>query len=79
MNLELDHFFILEEPLCIYVPFAEPVTRTVAMGKFSVIRHVRIQTPVKLLSEVLQVVAEADLLSIEIGDEHLAEVTFDDN
>ena len=65
------------EPLCIYVPFMEPVDRLIEKGKFKSISHVHVHVPVMSLSEELQVVSNSDGLSIVCGKEHLMEVTFD--
>ena len=67
----------LIEPLCIYIPFMEPVERKVVKGKFKSINHVHLQVPVESLSEALLVASQADGLSLECGEEHLMEVTFD--
>ncbi len=66
----------LTEPLCIYVPFMQPVERTIEKGPFKSISHVHLHVPVESLSEELQAVSHSGGLSIECGVEHLMEVTF---
>jgi hypothetical protein len=67
----------LVEPLCIYVPFMEPLDRVIEKGKFKSISHVHLHVPVASLSEELQIVSNSDGLSIVCGTEHLMEITFD--
>jgi len=69
----------LLEPLCIYVPFVEPQSSTAknVKGEFKSISQVQIYTPSEPLSNVLSVVDEVDRLSINYGDQHLMEITFD--
>lgn len=69
----------LVEPLCIYIPFMEPVDRVVEIGKFKSISHLHVHVPVESLSEELLAASEADGLSVECGSEHLMELTFDQN
>ena len=69
----------LSEPLCIYVPFMAPPIRRVEQGKFKSITNVHITVPVKSLSTVLDIALTADRLSIELGDQHLMTVTFDEH
>lgn len=71
----------LLEPICFYVPFAEPKSSVpnTEEGSFKSISHVQIWTPSEFLSDILAVANTADGLSIERGDEHLMEVTFDNN
>jgi hypothetical protein len=64
------------EPLCIYVPFMDPVARTREEGKFRSISHVRITLAAASLSDTLAKVSSIDGLEIALGDEHLMEVTF---
>ena len=66
----------LTEPLCIYVPFMQPVERAIEKGQFKSISHVHLHVPVASLSEELQAVSHSDGLLIECGVEHLMEVTF---
>ena len=66
----------LMEPLCIYVPFMEPVKRELVQGRFKSIKHVHLHVPVKSLSQELLLASQADGLSIECGGEHLLEVSF---
>ncbi len=68
---------ILEEPLCIYVPFMGPVERKVEVGKFKSISQLKMIVPVESLSEQLFVTNQVDGFSVESGHEHLLEVTFD--
>ncbi len=67
----------LVEPLCIYVPFMQPVDRTVEKGNFKSISNVHLHVPVGSLSEELLIAAQAEGLSVECGEDHLMEVTFD--
>ncbi|MFV2057641.1 MAG: hypothetical protein ACC707_14335 [Thiohalomonadales bacterium] len=70
----------IDEPLCIYMPFIEPqgTIYTPMEGSFTSISHVRISTPSGPLSNVLSIAGAADRLTIENGDQHLMEVTFND-
>ncbi len=67
------------EPLCIYVPFIEPIEQTIEEGTFKSISNVKIYTTAEKISDVLTIVNKADRLTIASGDEHLMEVTFDEN
>jgi hypothetical protein len=76
----------LIEPLCIYVPFMEPVEKVIDLasekGTFNFISHVHIHVPVnslsqKSLSPELLIASQSKELSVECGAEHLMEVTFD--
>ena len=69
----------LLEPLCFYVPFMEPKSsdHEIEEGVFKVISKVHIYTPADPLSDVLVIADTADRLSIDHGNEHLMEVTFD--
>lgn len=69
----------LLEPLCIYAPFIEPCVRETEEGTFKSISNVKIYTPVKKPSEVLAEVHKAERLSLAYGDQHLMEVTLDEN
>ena len=71
----------LIEPLCVYMPFIEPgmsngTDENAGIGPIS---KVKVYTPAEPISNVLGVVSTADRLSVEHGDEHLMDVTFDDN
>ncbi len=71
------------EPLCVYMPFVEPGTsiKSVDNGVFRSISKVHILYPIlsESISDVLEAVSSADRLSIEHGNEHLMEVTFNEN
>ena len=67
----------LVEPLCIYVPFMEPVDRIIEKGKFKSISHVHIHVPTEYLSEELLAASQSEGLSVECGTAHLMEITFD--
>lgn len=71
----------LIEPLCIYVPFMEPAEKQVEpelkLGKFKCITNVHLHVPVVSQSKVLLIASQAEGLSVECGEEHLIEVTFD--
>ena len=69
----------LLEPLCIYVPFIEPEVRKIDKGTFKSFSHVKIYTTANQLSEVLTIADGADRLSIAHGQQHLMEITFDEN
>ena len=69
----------LLEPLCIYVPFMEPYARKIKAGTFKSISHVKVYTTSEKLSDVLSVANEADRLSITHGNQHLMEITLDEN
>ena len=70
----------LLEPLCFYVPFVEPELSTCKTeeGTFKSISKVHIYTPSEPISDVLGVADTADRLSIDYGNQHLMEITFDD-
>jgi len=70
----------LLEPLCFYMPFIEPTTSACKTeeGTFKSISQVKICTPSEPTSDVLEVADTADRLSIEHGNQHLMEITFDD-
>lgn len=67
----------LTEPLCIYVPFMEPVEREIIQGRFKSINHVHLHVPATSLSQELLLVSRADGITLECGEEHLLEVFFD--
>ena len=71
----------LFEPLCVYMPFIEPGVSSGSDENTDIvsISKVKVYTPAEPMSNVLGIVNTADRLSIEQGDEHLMEVTFDDN
>ncbi len=69
----------LLEPLCIYVPFLNPPSRKAEQGIFRSLSNIKITTPINTLSDVLDVVNKADRVSVVRGDQHLIEVTLDDN
>ena len=69
----------LLEPLCIYAPFIEPCIREVEEGIFKSLSNVKIYTTVEKPSDVLAAVHKADRLSIACGDQHLMEITLDEN
>ncbi len=69
----------LLEPLCFYVPFIEPFERKIEKGIFKSISNVKIYTTTENTSGVLDVAHRADRLSIANGDQHLMEITFDEN
>ena len=73
----------LLEPLCVHMPFVEPAKSVDSLepvkGVLNTVTHVHMYTPSDPMSEVLHKVGEADRLSISYGDEHLMEVTFDNN
>lgn len=71
----------LIEPLCVFMPFNQPEmshgsNENTDIGSIS---KVKVYTPAEPMSNVLGIVNAADRLIIEQGDEHLMEVTFDDN
>ena len=67
------------EPLCIYVPFMNPPDRKIEDGIFKSLSDIKITTPANPLSDVIETVNSADRLSVVSGDQHLIEVTLDDN
>ena len=69
----------LLEPLCIYVPFIEPEVRKIEEGIFKSLSHVKIYTTTDKLSDELIIADTADRLSIAYANQHLMEVTFDEN
>ena len=73
----------LAEPLCIYMPFVEPMAREIEVGKFKSVSDVRVQMAAgasksEELSDVLVAINKTQGLTIELGDGHLMEVTFDE-
>jgi hypothetical protein len=68
---------ILEEPLCIYVPFIEPISRQEEVGKFRSISSVKMSVPLNNISDTLCAVQTADRLEVELGNEHLLRLTLD--
>ena len=71
----------LIEPLCVYMPFIEPGMSSGSDENTDIgpISRVKVYTPAEPISNVLAVMNTADRLSIENGNEHLMELTFDDN
>jgi len=72
------------EPLCIYVPFLEPaeqegVSDNIKSGKFKSISHVKIYSTEKNISKALAISNLAAGLTIDQAEQHLMEITFDDN
>jgi len=69
------------EPLCVYMPFVEPGMQKGSDENvlFNTISKVIVYTPSKSLSHVINVVNKADRLSVKRGQEHLMEITFNDN
>lgn len=68
---------LLEEPLCIYVPFMAPVDRKEEAGTFKSIHHVQISVPSAQMSETLAQLDNVKRLQVVQGDEHLVEMTLD--
>ncbi|MBJ7555478.1 hypothetical protein [Marinomonas spartinae] len=68
---------ILEEPLCIYVPFIGPVSRIEEIGTFKSISNVQLSVPLEKMSDTLLTLLSADRLDIELGSEHMAVLTLD--
>lgn len=68
---------IIEEPLCIYVPFADPVGRIEEKGVFKSISEVKMFVPLAEMSPALHSLKPVDRLQILQGSEHLVEVTLD--
>ena len=66
----------INEPLCIYVPFVEPIERRIEEGTFQSISKVKITVPSKSISGTLSEADNADGLEIVLGEKHLMEVTF---
>ena len=70
-----DNSEILEEPLCIYVPFVGPVRRIEETGTFKSISNVKVFVPLEKMSDALRTLQLADRLEIEIGSEHMVMLT----
>lgn len=68
---------IIEEPLCIYVPFVGPVSRSKEIGKFKSISNVHMSIPVGEMSKTLHSLKSTRRLEIETGNDHLVVVTLD--
>jgi len=69
----------LEEPLCIYVPFLEPIARQSEPGRFRTIHKVTIHTHATPLSNTIECVNKADRIEIIHGDRHLMEIRFENS
>lgn len=72
-----DNSEILEEPLCIYVPFVGPVNRIEEIGTFKSISSVQVSVPLGKMSDTLCTLQSADRLDIELGSEHMVILTLD--
>jgi len=72
-----DNSDILEEPLCIYVPFIGPVSRMEEIGTFKSISNVQVSVLRRKMSDTLRTLQTADRLQIELGSEHMLVVTLD--
>ncbi|NVK74162.1 MAG: hypothetical protein HWE24_11815 [Oceanospirillaceae bacterium] len=72
-----DNSEILEEPLCIYVPFVGPVSRTEEIGTFKSISNVQVSVPLGKMSDTLFTLQTADRLDIKLGNEHMVMLTLD--
>lgn len=72
-----DNSKILKEPLCIYVPFVDPITRKVESGKFKSILNVQLYVQLEYPSKTLNTIQSVDRLQIRTGDEHLILLTLD--
>lgn len=68
---------ILEEPLCIYVPFVGPVRRKEEVGELKSISNVLVLVPLEELSETLRVIQATDKVEVKAGSEHLVELNLD--
>lgn len=68
---------ILDEPLCIYVPFMVPVNRKEVDGIFKSITCVQITVPLNKMSETLRALDSVERLQIKQGSEHLVEMILD--
>ena len=66
----------INEPLCIYAPFVEPVEKKIEEGLFRSISHVKITVPSNSISDTLSKAKNADGLEIVLGEKHLMEVSF---
>jgi hypothetical protein len=71
----------LIEPLCVYMPFIQLGMSSGSDENTDIgpISEVKVYIPAESMSNVLGIANTADRLSIEHGDEHLMEVTFDKN
>jgi hypothetical protein len=71
----------LLEPLCIYMPFIEPLNLTTYQTdtSFSFISNVHIYTTSTALSDTLQITSTADRLTTSQAEEHLMVIDFDNN
>lgn len=72
-----DNSEILEEPLCIYVPFIGPISRTEEEGLFKSISNVHISVPLDKMSDTLNILQSADRINLELGSKHLLTLTLD--
>jgi len=75
----------INEPLCVYMPFIDPeAPMPIAQGTnentlFTTISNVTLYIPSGPFSDVITKVSSADRLSIKKANEHLMEVTFNEN
>lgn len=68
----------LAEPLCFYFPFHNPgVPRPQPTRNSQTINEIVISTPSTDTEGILELVSQADLLSMRSGTEHLIEITLD--
>ena len=72
-----DNSSILEEPLCIYVPFMNPIKRKEEIGLFKFISKIEVFVPQKSFSNTLLSLQSADRLEVKQGREHLVNITLD--
>lgn len=72
-----DNSDILDEPLCIYVPFVGPVSRLEEVGTFKSISNVLVTVPLGKMTDTLSTLQSADRLHVELGSEHMVTVTLD--
>jgi len=69
---------LLEEPLCISVPFDLPIlsSEPASAVPFTSVTELRISTPVSRPSSVLEALAQCERISFHLGEPHLMEIVF---
>ena len=71
---------LLEEPLCIYVPFDLPLpaNQPKQVEPYTRVTELRVIVPVFRLSSVLETLCQGDRISLQLGEEHHLEVVFNE-
>ena len=75
-----DNSELLEEPMCVYLPFVPPSpgSQPLSGDPFEVVTELRISVPVVRPSPVLETISEVKHISLRLNAPHLLEVVFND-